>query len=150
MQRIVPLHSRQTVQMYHLLLFNYFVNEMHITRWRALGIEWNLVITRSLGPLKLPYNIRFSFYQGKKPIKTWDQQNYLVTVRPLLSGLPLSGSLYYPDAISPWFFFCVCTIITGKSGISRVFTTKCFHSVKNPPIILRLIAKKESQCTLLQ
>ena len=30
------------------------------------------------------------------------------TVRPLLSGLPLSGSLYYPDAISPWFFFfCV-------------------------------------------
>ena len=41
------------------------------------------------------------------------------TVRPLLSGLPLSESLYYPDAISPWFFFFLCTIITGKRGISN-------------------------------
>ena len=40
---------------------------------------------------------------------------YKLTVWPLLSGLPLSESLYYPDAISPWFFF-FCTIITGKGG----------------------------------
>ena len=54
-----------------------------------------------------------------KLCNTKSSQNYVIqnvikalslkshTVRPLLSGLPLSGSLYYPDAISPWFFFCV-------------------------------------------
>ena len=38
-------------------------------------VQWNLVITRSLGPWKLPCYIRFLIISGKKPqrnIKSWD------------------------------------------------------------------------------
>ena len=54
-------------------------------------VQWNLVITRSLGPWKLPCYIRFLIISGsrnKRNIKSWDQQNYLVIrgfcyIRPL-------------------------------------------------------------------
>ena len=58
--------------------------------------QWNLVITRSLGPWKLPCYIRFLIISwGKnRNIKSWDQQNYLVIggfcyIRPLYNEVPL-------------------------------------------------------------
>ena len=60
-------------------------------------VQWNLVITRSLGPWKLPCYIRFLIISGGKKqrnIKNWDQQNYLVIrgfcyIRPLYNEVPL-------------------------------------------------------------
>ena len=61
-----------------------------------LLVQWNLVITRSLGPWKLPCYIRFLIIRVKniRNIKSWDQQNYLVIrgfcyIRPLYNGVPL-------------------------------------------------------------
>ena len=60
-------------------------------------IQWNLVITRTLGPWKLPCYIRFlliSGWKNKRNTKSWDQQNYLVItgfcyIRPLYNEVPL-------------------------------------------------------------
>ena len=60
-------------------------------------IQWNLVITRSLGPWKLPCCIKFLIISGLKKqrnIKRWDQQKYLVIrgfcyIWPLYNEVPL-------------------------------------------------------------
>ena len=47
-------------------------------------LQWNLVITRTLGPWKLPsscYNRFFLKKRRKRNIKSWDQQNYLVNYK---------------------------------------------------------------------
>ena len=92
---------------YHFLLHEYtnihFLNQLSTAVTKCLGnqwvsthsgnckyciikssfsIQWNLVITRSLGPWTRHYLVisSFSLYQGKKQrnIKSWDQQIYLV------------------------------------------------------------------------
>ena len=59
------------------------------------ALQWNLIITRSLGPWKLPCYYQVS-HQSKKQrnIKTWDQQNYLLIrefcyIRPFNNEVPL-------------------------------------------------------------
>ena len=64
------------------------------------AIQWNLIITRSLGPWKLPCYIRFIIISGLKKqrnIKRWDPKNYLVIrgfcyIQPLYNEVPLYKS----------------------------------------------------------
>ena len=57
----------------------------------VLCIQWNLVLTRTSGPWKLPCYIRV---KKQRNIKNWDQQNYLVIrgfcyIRPLYNEVPM-------------------------------------------------------------
>ena len=59
-------------------------------------VQWNLFITRSLGPWKLPsYQVsRYIRVKKLRNIKSWDQQNDLVIrgfcyIRPLYNGVLL-------------------------------------------------------------
>ena len=72
---------------------------IHVFIWVFTSVQWNLVITRSLGPWKLPCYIRVKKLRN---IKSWDQQNYLVIrgfcyIRPLYNEVSLyrkSGLLW--------------------------------------------------------
>ena len=55
----------------------------------------NVMVGTSVGTMKITLLYQgFSLYQGKKTIKSWDQQNYLVItgfcyIRPLYNEVPL-------------------------------------------------------------
>ena len=76
-------------------------------------IQWNLVITRSLGPWILPCYIRVK----KRNIKNWDQQNYLVRwgfcyIRPLYNEVPLYLWLWPPPRYFGNIYWC---LLMGQS-----------------------------------
>ena len=76
-----------------------------------LHIQWNLFITRSLGPWKLPNLVISGFLlyirvKIQRNIKSWDQQNDLVIrgfcyIRPLYSEVPLYLLIVSPGSTCP-------------------------------------------------
>ena len=72
---------------------------LQVTR---IVVQWNLFITRSLGPWKLPLYQVSHYIRVKKQrnIKSWDQQNYLVIrgfcyIRPRYNEVPLYIDIYH-------------------------------------------------------
>ena len=73
------------------------LKKWHLHKFLHTWVQWNLVITRTLGPWKLPCYNRFliiSWQKNQRNIKSWDQQNYVVIrgfcyIRPLYNEVPL-------------------------------------------------------------
>ena len=88
-------------------------------------LQWNLIITRSLGPWKLPCYIRFliTCISGlKKNTKGWDQQNDLVIrgfcyIRPLYNEVPL------------YYFFHLWTVPNSPVNLTVVSILSCAGEV---------------------
>ena len=99
-----PLSTGCIMQDANVITIATVVNNMHRNKVsRRISIQWNLVITMSLGPWKLSLLYSGFSYQGKKKnIKRWDQQNYFVIrgfcyIRPLYNEVPL---------YIQWFMLC--------------------------------------------
>ena len=94
---LLALDWRSVLGMIFLMM--YTEGQKKLKEWRTHWnpLQWNLFITRSLGPWKLPCYIRFLIIIGVKKqrnIKSWEQQNYLVIrgfcyIRPLYNEVPL-------------------------------------------------------------
>ena len=64
----------------HCIFVSFPGKKKRIVLWQHQLIQWNFIITRTLGPWKLHCLSGFLLYQGKKlrNVKSWDQQDYLV------------------------------------------------------------------------
>ena len=82
-----------------------------------MQVQWNLVITRSLGPYKLPCYIRVKKLRN---IKIWDQQNYLV-----ITGFCYIRPLYNEVSLYLFIPFCPLDPVGESSGDMEYRGSRC-------------------------
>ena len=111
---LASLKQKCTFECKLVLISNIFKSEL----------QWNLVITRSLGPWKLPCYISFSLYQGKKTKKYKDQQNYLV-----IRGFCYTFNLFITRFHCMYsIIFCFCNINWTIYEVKTFFPRHLFCS----------------------
>ena len=101
-------------------------------------LQWNLLITGTLGPWKLPRYIRVKKLRN---IKSWDQQNYFIIrgfcfIRALYKEVPLYLSLTCPKYLIPNYAQGI--VIFRRN--SNMFTCKTF--------IVRTQSRFTSSCNI--